>query len=89
MSKNFIQFIVGLLQGASWALVIIISTYLFFHTLSFGYIIAFISAFIGSFVGLFFVVFFEFVNIEIKKLSQSEQQTKLLQEILDRMKNNQ
>ncbi len=88
MSKNLTQFIVSLLQGASWALVIIISSYLFFHTLSYGFIYALFSAIFGAFVGLIFVSFFELINIEMKKLSQAEKQTKLLQDILQELKNN-
>ena len=88
MSKNLTQFIISLLQGASWALVIIISSYLFFHTLSYGFIYALFSAIFGAFVGLFFVSFFELINIEMKKLYQAEKQTKLLQDILQELKNN-
>ncbi len=86
MSKNLTQFIISLLQGASWALVIIISTYLFFHMLPYGYVIALISALFGSFVGLFFVSFFELINIELKNLEESKKQTKLLQNILQELK---
>ncbi len=86
MSKSLTQFIISLLQGASWALAIIFATYLFFHMLSHGYIIALFSALFGSLVGLFFVAFFELINIELKKLSQAEKQTKLLEDILKHLK---
>ncbi len=86
MSKNLTQLIISLLQGASWALVIIISAYLFFHMLPYGYIIALFSALFGSFIGLFFVAFFELINIELKNLEESKKQTKLLQDILQELK---
>ena len=86
MSKNLTQFIISLLQGASWALVIIISVYIFFHMLQYGYVIALISALFGSFIGLFFVSFFELINIELKNLEESKKQTKLLQDILQELK---
>jgi len=85
MSKSLTQFVISLLQGASWALVIIISTYLFFHMLPYGYVMAFFSALFGSFIGLFFVSFFELINIELKNLEESKKQTKLLQDILENL----
>ncbi len=82
MNKTLFFSLINLLQGASWALAMIIATYLFFHTLSYGFISAVFSAFFGSLIGLFFVAFFELVNIEAKKFEESKKQTEILNQIL-------
>lgn len=86
MNKGIIAIIINLLQGASWALVIIISVYLFMHMLPYGFFVALFSALFGSFVGLFFVSFFELINIAYKNLLENQKQTKLLEEIIKKLK---
>jgi len=89
MNKGIIAIIINLLQGASWALVVIVSSYLFFHTLPYGFFVALFSALFGSFIGLFFVSFFELINIQYKNFLQNEKQTKLLEDILQELKKQQ
>ena len=86
MDKGIISIIIHILQGASWALVVILSTYLFFHTLPYGFFIALFSALFGAFIGLFFVSFFELINISYKNLLENQKQTKLLEEIAEKLK---
>jgi hypothetical protein len=86
MNKGIIAIIINILQGASWALVVIISSYLFFHMLPYGFFTALFSALFGSFVGLFFVSFFELINISYKNLLENQKQTKLLEEIAKKLK---
>ena len=86
MNRNITSFLVSLLQGASWALAILLSTYFFTHFYHYGIVIAVVLAFFGVLVGLFFVVFFELINIELRKLSEIQKQTELLKEILKELR---
>ena len=86
MNKNLLSFIVSLLQGASWALAALLSIYLFFHTYHYGLLAATILAFFGALIGLFFVAFFELINIQMRKLSETQKQTELLKEILKELR---
>ncbi len=81
MQKTSFNLLINFLRGASWALVIIIATYLFFHMVHLGFFVAISAALFGSFVGLFFVAFFELVNLQFKKTALMEEQVKLLREI--------
>jgi len=81
MQKTSFNILINFLRGASWALVIIIASYLFFHTLYLGFFIAISASLFGSFVGFFFVAFFELVNLQYKKIALQEEQIKLLKEI--------
>ncbi len=81
MNKSFFNFIINFLQGASWALVVIVSAYLFFKMLPFGIFVAIFAALFGSFIGLFFVSFFELINIQVKSLSIKKEEIELLKEI--------
>ncbi len=86
MNKNLLSFIVNLLQGASWALAVLLSTYLFIHTYHYGLLAAAILAFFGVLIGLFFVALFELINIQMKKLSEIQKHTELLKEILKELR---
>jgi len=81
MQKTSFNILLNFLRGASWALVIIIATYLFFHMLYLGFFIALSSALFGSFVGFFFVVFFELAHLIYKKIELQEEQLNILKEI--------
>ncbi len=81
MQKTSFNILINFLRGASWALVIIIAVYLFFHTLSFGFFVAISAALFGSFIGLFFVAFFELINLQYKQIALQEEQLQLLKEI--------
>ena len=75
--------LISLLQGASWALVLVGAVSFFTTFYSFGLLSALIAAFIGSLGGLLFVVLFEIANIQIEKLDEIKKQTKLLEKLVD------
>lgn len=75
--------LISLLQGASWALVLIGAFSFFTALYPFGLFTGIIGAFLGSLGGLFFVVIFEIANIQIDKLDEIKKQTKLLEKLVD------
>jgi membrane associated rhomboid family serine protease len=84
LSKKGFDSLVGFLQGASWATVII-GAYLFFTLFyPFGLIVALIGGFFGATIGLFMVIFFEMAHTQEETLSEAKEQTKLLRELLEK-----
>jgi len=75
--------LISLLQGASWALVVVGATTSFSIFYPFGLIVAIVGAFIGSLGGLFFVVIFEIAHQQSEKLEEIKKQTKLLEKLVD------
>lgn len=73
--------LLSLLQGASWALAIAGSMYLFLLFLPFGFIIASIVALFSFLGAFFFVVVFELAQIQIEKLEELRKQTALLERL--------
>jgi hypothetical protein len=73
--------LLSLLQGASWALAIAGSVYLFLLFLPFGFIIAFIVALFSFLGAFFFVIVFEMAHIQIEKLEELRKQTALLERL--------
>ncbi len=80
------SFLINILRGASWALVIIIPLYLFFRMFYYGLFLSISSAIFGAFVSLFFVLFVEIADIQIKNFKLKEEQIKLLKEINSKIK---
>ncbi len=86
-NKN-INTIVNFMQGLSWA-VVVVGAYLLFTLLyPFGLIIALIGGFIGASLGLWMVVFFEMAHTKQEMHKEKIKHTKLLQEIVQLLKNN-
>ena len=81
--RSIYERLISLLQGASWALVVIGATTFFTTLYPFGLITALLGAFIGSLGGLFFVVFFEIAHQQSEKLAEIKKQTKLLEKLVD------
>ncbi|WP_024955136.1 hypothetical protein [Sulfurospirillum arcachonense] len=81
--RSTFERLISLLQGASWALVLIGAISFFFTLYPFGFFIAIVGAFLGSLGGLFFVVIFEIANLQIEKLDEIKKQTKLLERLVD------
>lgn len=75
--------LISLLQGASWALVVVGATTFFSIFYPFGLFNALIGAFIGSLGGLFFVVVLEIAHQQSEKLEEIKKQTKLLEKLVD------
>jgi len=75
--------LISLLQGASWALVVVGATTFFSFLYPLGLFTAFIGAFVGSLGGLFFVVVFEIAYQQSEKLDEMKKQTKLLEKLVD------
>jgi len=75
--------LISLLQGASWALVVIGATIFFTTLYPLGFFTALVGAFLGSLAGLFFVVVFEIAQQQSEKLEEVKKQTKLLERLLD------
>lgn len=80
--RSSFERLISLLQGASWALVLLGAVSSFITLYPFGILVALIGAFLGSLVGLFFVVIFEIASMQIEKLDEIKKQTKLLEKIL-------
>ena len=84
LSKKGFDSLVGFLQGASWATVII-GAYLFFTLFyPFGLVVALIGGFFGATIGLFMVVFFEMAHTQEEMLQEHKAQTALLKELLEK-----
>jgi len=81
--RSIYERLISLLQGASWALVVIGATTFFTTLYPFGLVTALLGAFIGSLGGLFFVVLFEMAHQQSEKLVEIKKQTKLLEKILE------
>jgi len=75
--------LISLLQGASWALVVVGAITFFSILYPFGIFTALIGAFLGSLGGLFFVVVFETAQQQIEKLEEMKKQTKLLEKLVN------
>jgi len=80
--------LISLLQGASWALVVVGITTFFSTLYPFGLFTAVIGAFIGSLGGLFFVVVFEMAHQQSEKLEEMKIQTKLLKKLVESQSDN-
>ncbi len=81
--RSIYERLISLLQGASWALVVVGATTFFTTLYPFGLVTALLGAFIGSLGGLFFVVLFEMAHQQSEKLVEIKKQTKLLEKILE------
>jgi len=73
--------LLSLAQGASWALALAGSGYLFLLFLPFGFIIAFIIALFSFLCAFFFVIVFELAQIQIEKLEELRKHTALLERL--------
>lgn len=82
IKRSAFERLISLLQGASWALVLVGAITFFKALYPFGIFIALIGSFLGSLVGLFFVIIFEIANIQIEKLNEMKKQTDLLEQLL-------
>ena len=82
--RSFFEKLIYILQGASWALVVVGATTSFLKLYSLGFVTALLGAFLGSLLGLFFVVLFEIAQIQIDKLNEMKKQTEILNKILDK-----
>jgi purine-cytosine permease-like protein len=80
--------LISLLQGASWALVVVGATVFSSILYPFGLFSALIGAFLGSLGGLFFVIVFEIAHQQSEKLEEIKKQTKLLEKIDEKLSNN-
>jgi hypothetical protein len=81
--RSAFERLISLLQGASWAFVLIGAFSFFTVFYPFGLLSGIIGAFLGSLGGFFFVVVFEIANIQIEKLEETKKQTKLLEKLVD------
>ena len=83
MSKERLRFekLLSLVQGASWALALGGSFYLFLVFLPFGFIAALIVALISFLMGFFFVGVCEIAQIQIEKLEELRKHTQLLERL--------
>ncbi len=75
--------LISLLQGASWAVVVVGAVSFFSILYPFGLFVALVGAFLGSLGGLFFVVFFEIAHQQSEKLQEMKKQTKLLERLVN------
>ncbi len=87
-NRSIYDRLISLLQGASWALVVVGATSFFSFLYPFGLFTALIGAFIGSLCGLFFVVVFEVAHQQSDKLEELKKQTKLLEKIDEKLSSN-
>ncbi len=79
--QTFFEKLLSLLQGVSWALVIVGSTSFFLSMYHLGLFLALFGAFVGALLGLFFVVAFEVAQIQVDKLKEMKKQTQLLEKL--------
>jgi uncharacterized membrane protein len=85
MSSKTFDAILSFLLGSSWAF-LILGTFLIYKLfISFSLLYAIFFAIIFIFAVLFFMLLLEAIDINRKKAKEIENQTKLLQEIRDRL----
>ena len=84
--KSIFERLISLLQGASWALVLVGAISFFTTLYPFGFLISLFGAFLGSLGGFFFVIMLEIASIQIEKLEETKKQTKLLEMLVDNAK---
>lgn len=79
--RSSFERLISLLQGVSWAFVLIgaLSFYSMFSP--FGLFMGLIGAFFGSLGGLFFLVILEIAQIQIDKLAELKKQTRLMEKM--------
>lgn len=80
--RSTFERLISLLQGASWALVLIGATSFFSLVHPFGILPALVAAFLGALPGLFFVVMFEIANLQVDKVYELRKQTELLEKLV-------
>lgn len=86
--KSAFERLISLLQGASWALVLV-GAFSFFTTFyPFGIFHAILGGFVGSLGGLFFVIVLEIAQIQIERLHESKKQTALLEKLSNAIEKN-
>jgi fatty acid desaturase len=73
--------LLSLVQGASWALALAGSGYLFLLFLPFGFMIALIVSLFSFLVAFFFVVVCEIAQIQLDKLHELRKHTELLERL--------
>ncbi|MDR0468002.1 MAG: hypothetical protein LBG67_04040 [Campylobacteraceae bacterium] len=86
--KSYLEILIHFLAGASWALAIIFFFKLFFLFLPFGFSYAFLAGIVGFVIGLFLVVLIELFSLQVERTKEMKKQTKLLEEIANRLSKN-
>jgi hypothetical protein len=85
--KPLIIILINILIGVSWALVALGALIAFKHSQHLGLLTSIIFSFFGMIGGFTLVVIFEMCLLQYHKLQESKKQTKILEEIRDRVSN--
>lgn len=83
LQDRTLNFVVNFLLGASWAVVLIGGTSVFFSFYQEDFLFAFVAALFAALPGLTAVVLIEHIITSKEKYQELQKQTKLLQKILE------
>jgi cytochrome c biogenesis protein CcdA len=86
--KSFLENILNILLGISWAIVCLGALIGYKLMIYNGLVMAIISSFIGIIIGFIFVAIFEIALIQVKKFEEIKEQTNILKQINDKLSNN-
>jgi cobalamin biosynthesis protein CobD/CbiB len=81
MQKDIYDKIIGFLQGASWAIVLVGAYFTFKLTISFGLSFSIFLTLFYVIVSLFLVLALDAFSVNKQKLEEAKKQTKLLEKI--------
>lgn len=85
--KPLIIVIINVLLGVSWALVALGALVAYNHSQQMGIVTSVIMSFFGMLSGFVFVVIFEMCLLQYEKLQEAKKQTKLLEDIKNKIEN--
>jgi cytochrome c biogenesis protein CcdA len=87
-NRNFLENILNILLGVSWAIVFLGALIGFKLMIYNGLFLAIVSSIVGLLIGFIFVAIFEIALIQIRKYDQITKQTELLEKINDKLSDN-
>ncbi|MDF1879443.1 hypothetical protein JHD46_07315 [Sulfurimonas sp. SAG-AH-194-C20] len=81
MQKDIYDRIIGFLQGASWAIVLVGALFTFKFSIILGISFAIFSTIIYIIISLFLILLLDAFHVNKERLQEAKKQTKLLEEI--------
>ena len=82
MQKDIYDRIIGFLQGASWAIVLVGAFFTFKFSIFLGIPLSIFSTIIYILISLFLILLLDAFNVNKERLKEAKKQTKLLEELI-------
>jgi len=84
MQKDVYSKIIGFLQGASWAVVLVGAYLIFKFSISFGIIFAIFFTILYIIVSLFLILILDALSVHKAKLEEMKKQTQILEKLYEK-----